>query len=621
MLLTIISFSFSAFAEGEVTSVERTQFEESNTYYEYDLATKTLTISGNGDTPSFSGNGQGQPWYEWRSAQYISKVVFEEGITSIGNYFLYQVQADSILLPSTLIKIGNYSFYSNNKIAELEIPFGVTSMGTQAFRYCAALKSIDLPDTLLTIGNNSFEGCKAIEEITIPYSVTSIGTKAFLNCSKLLSVNFQSLTSSVRIGDNCFTGCALLKEISIPINASVEKYAFGFKNTSGTKYTDTKMKVFKDSKGHAYAITSAVSYELFDTIDVDCAIGYSNEYTSENVSENYTYRFVPNSTEKYNIYTRGDCDVEAILTKDSKTISTTEDISDNDRNFCISEILTAGEEYIITVSSLKSNGNYTLWIYPDNINSIGIKSTPITVNAERDMKIIDDSLLNKFVIDISFSNGLSDKLYYQNDFFNGTYLKQKGMNLTCGNTHGAIEIGDVYAEYPLSIEHSYEKKEIPYTVDDDGYYLYSCVLCDDSYKDGYIKTPSIKLTGRIVFPARNNKSPSDKPYNYISKIVVKDIATTGQRTYYIDENGYFEIRSFKNFDATFYNDYGDNVTISLNVTNLEPYTVVDKGSIVVNAYDFNNDQYVNAKDYAIYLKEKRSSLPKDYMDLFSKNLI
>lgn len=613
IMLSSLSFAITSFADDTPTAnIEKTQLGTSNTFFEYDLNSKVLTISGTGATPSFSSNGQNQPWYDWRS-DLIETVIFEEGITAIGNYFLYQTQASNITLPSTLKTIGNYVFYSNSKLTEIDIPFGVTSIGTQAFRYCSKLSNVNLPDTLLTIGSNAFEGCKALEEIEIPYSITTIYSKAFFNCTALASVKFQSLTSSVKIGDYCFVGCANLKELTVPLNATMSKASFGYKTTT-TKYTDAKMNVYSESNGYNYAISNA-AYSIYDIIDIDVAIANTNAYTDDNISKKHIYRFVPKTTEKYNIYSRGDCDVEAIMTHNSTEIATTEDISLTDKNFCISMELTAGEEYIITVSSLKSTGTYTLWVYPDSIASIDIKSKPVIANAAADMKKVDENLLSGFIINVNFTNGLTDKIYYKNDFFNGTYLKQKEVSFTCGEANGAIEIGDVYAEYPLTIEHTFNSKEVKYTVDEDGYTLYSCVLCDSNYKDDYVKTPSITIVGKLVFPNSNNK-----PFTHIDKIVVKESRISTNRTYYVDENGNFELHSFNNFDAEFFNKYSQNYSFSQDVSNAEPYSTVDLGTIVVNAYDFNNDQKINAKDYAIYLKEKRSIIPKDYIEFFKANL-
>lgn len=619
IVVSSISFAITSFAQDEISSIEKTPLGTTNTYYEYNSASRTLTISGEGATPNYSSNGQGQPWYDWRTS-YIDKVIVEEGVTIIGNYLFYQVQANEYTLPSTLTKIGDYSFYAQNKLQAIDIPFGVTSIGKQTFKNCINLKSINPPHTLLTIGANAFEGCKALAEITIPYSVTSLGTKAFLNCTTLSRVNFESLTASVKIGDYCFMGCGELKELYVPLNASISQNSYSYRTTSA-KYTDTTIFVFYESDGYNNAVASSMNYSLIDTIDIDLAVAYTNAYTESNLAKKYIYRFVPKTTEVYNFYTRGKCDVDAVLCDKNGVIATGDDISESDRNFCITKELTAEKEYFITITSVKSQGSYTLWAYPNNINSIDVKATPITVTAKENMKSVDDNLLEKFTLTINFTNGLQKKLYYKNDFFNGRYLKQSDVDFTCGENMGRIEIGDVYCEYPLTIVHTYTTKEVDYTVDNDGYTLHYCVLCGDSFKENFVPTPSIKVVGRLVFSEdKNANHESNKPFTYIEKIVLDDKKSITTRTYYLAEDGSFELHSFNSFDVEFINEHSKNVKFSINTESLEPYTVIDCGDIVVNAYDFNCDNKVNAKDYAIYIKEKRTVLPTDYMEFFIKHI-
>ena len=617
--VSIISNTIILHAE-EIESIEKTQLAGTTTYYEYDSEKQLLTISGKGSTPNFSSNGQGQPWYNWRSTA-VKEVVVEEGVETLGSYFFYQMRASKYSLPSTLKKIGNYCFYSALNLTELDVPFGVTSIGIQAFRYNSTLKKISLPDTLKTIDTRAFEGCTGLTEFEVPYSVTSISTYAFYNCSNLSSFEFQSMTSAVSIGKNCFTGCANLTELSVPLNATLNANSFGYKSSS-TKYPEVMLNVFPNSNSYNYAIVNSIKYNLIDTVKTECAVGYTNTYDKESRDKIFTYSFIPDTTEKYCIYTRGNCDVDAVLYQAGNEIESSQDISSVDRNFSISTELEAGKEYILTICSFKSVGTYTLWIYPERIDSFTVNGMA-TADAEKDMKTIDDSLLENFVLSISFADGLTDKVYYKNDFFAGTQMKQHEAELYCGETTGYIEIGKATASYPLFINHNYEAKDIPYTVDEDGYTKYSCVLCDDSYKNNYVPTPAIKIKGKIVFAEdKLGNHDSNKPYPYISKIVVDDVKMVSDRIYYVDSDGSYTINTFNSFDATFLNEHGENISFSFNVGNLEPFTVVERPLIVIsNPYDFNNDKKVNAKDYAIFLKEKRSSLPKDYMEFFANFLL
>ena len=66
LAVTLLSFTPLAFAQSQTTDVKKTQLGSTDTYYQYNASQKLLTISGNGATASFSDNGVGQPWYDWR---------------------------------------------------------------------------------------------------------------------------------------------------------------------------------------------------------------------------------------------------------------------------------------------------------------------------------------------------------------------------------------------------------------------------------------------------------------------------------------------------------------------------------------------------------------------------
>lgn len=616
---SLFTFPLSAFADASQTDdIAKTRLGTTNTYYEFDASTGTLTISGEGETPNFSSNGSGAPWYDWRSDS-INAVIVEDGITSIGNYFLYQIQADSIILPDTITKIGSYALSYTRGVTSWEFQFGLTSIGTYAFYYCDTLESITLPDSLTTINTRAFQGCSSLKSITIPYSVKTLSSYAFYQCTALSDVSFQSMTSDISIGSNCFVGCTNLKTLTVPVNASMGSRAFGYKTTS-SKYTDVSMNVYADSAAQIYAEASSISYTLYNTIPAQTAVGYTNTYTDENISSTYEYHFIPDTTEKYNIYTRGTCDVEGYVTDSGgDVISENDDISDMDRNFALSAELEAGEEYSVTISSVKSQGEYALWIYPDEISSFTVEGSAVS-DAAADMTRVDDSLLASLVLDIDFASGLNDKVYYNADFFNGTYMTQYDTALACGDNTAYLAIGDITAPYSLHVNHNYESRDISYTVDDDGYTLYTCVLCGDEYSTDYVPTPAIKITGTAVFAEDwNGSHDNNVPYTY-SEIVIYDVGTYQERTYPINSDGTWQINTFNNIDVYLKNNEGRTFYFSYLVNDLEPYTVVDYGTIAVNAYDFNSDDKVNGKDYAIFIREKRAEYGADYWQ-FAHNFV
>ena len=104
----------------------------------------------------------------------------------------YGTSIKSIVIPDTVIKIGNYTFYNaaslknvvfNNKNS-LEIQ-------ANAFQGCTGLESIDLKN-VTSIGNYAFQGCSGLESVTIGEDCESIGVSAFNGCNALKTVTIDS---------------------------------------------------------------------------------------------------------------------------------------------------------------------------------------------------------------------------------------------------------------------------------------------------------------------------------------------------------------------------------------------------------------------------------------------
>ena len=93
----------------------------------------------------------------------------------------------------------------------------VTSIGDDAFTYCAMLKSITIPDSVTSIGSNAFESCRNLTSITIPDGVTSIEDRAFAGCESLTSITIPDSVTS--IGGQAFIGCTDLSAVTFLGNA------------------------------------------------------------------------------------------------------------------------------------------------------------------------------------------------------------------------------------------------------------------------------------------------------------------------------------------------------------------------------------------------------------------
>ena len=130
-------------------------------------------------------------------------------------------------IPQGTTKIGDYAFIFLRTLRSVTIPNTVTSIGKEAFRYCALtsitipnitiikshtfadnpITSVIIPNSVTTIEYSAFDSCKSLTDLTIPNSVTSlVGSNVFPGCSKLMNVtiengfnaNYLNLSASTR---------------------------------------------------------------------------------------------------------------------------------------------------------------------------------------------------------------------------------------------------------------------------------------------------------------------------------------------------------------------------------------------------------------------------------------
>ncbi len=156
-------------------------------FWTFDESAGTLTITGSGAMYSYS-SPYDVPWGAYRER--ITELVLPEGLTSI----------------------GSNAFFGCTKLKSVTIPSGVTGIGKTAFANCSGLQSAALGDNVTTIGELAFT-CTGLTSITIPESVTNVGSSAFTDCSRLQSVTFSD--SAAYIGGWAFSGCSQLNAVSL----------------------------------------------------------------------------------------------------------------------------------------------------------------------------------------------------------------------------------------------------------------------------------------------------------------------------------------------------------------------------------------------------------------------
>ena len=102
------------------------------------------------------------------------------------------------------------NLYLNGELAtNLNIPMGVTSIGSYAFQGCSAITSVTIPSSLTSIGETVFSDCSGLTSISIPGSVTSIGNGVFDNCTSLKDLRIEDGNEVLTLGKNSKSGKGL----------------------------------------------------------------------------------------------------------------------------------------------------------------------------------------------------------------------------------------------------------------------------------------------------------------------------------------------------------------------------------------------------------------------------
>ena len=150
--------------------------------------------------------------------------------------FMGATEMTSIKFNIALTAIPESAMDGCKKLAVVEIPSTVTSIGQNAFRYCA-MTSVTLPEGLLDIGQRAFYSCKTMESVNLPSTLTTIGNYAFNDCDALTSIAFPESITAIpanvcydckvlaevkfgskveSIGGNAFQYCESLKTVELP---------------------------------------------------------------------------------------------------------------------------------------------------------------------------------------------------------------------------------------------------------------------------------------------------------------------------------------------------------------------------------------------------------------------
>lgn len=248
--------------------------------YSFNSSTGVLTITkGSADGSYAAGEMEDFASYssysKWGSgnAGKITKVIVEDGVTSIGKYAFYDLSAlEEVEIASSVKSIGSYAFQSS-PITSIELSEGLETIESFAF-WGADFTEITIPASVKVIGFNAFEDCTALTTVKFAgEGLEYVGTYAFKECSALTDIEFPAsvhqvnenvfystkwLTDNTVEGEYVICGSTLIDENDVVYRGTDWTVPDGIICIAGGALADTKASIVR-TNDVKYVSASAAS--------------------------------------------------------------------------------------------------------------------------------------------------------------------------------------------------------------------------------------------------------------------------------------------------------------------------------------------------------------------------
>lgn len=120
----------------------------------------------------------------------LNSITIPEGVTSLEKAaFSLCRTLYSINLPSTINKLGNNCF-QGACLKSISLPEGIETLPFFSLGF-TTLSHISIPNSVKVLDTSTFECCYYLESIDIPIGLTSIGSYTFANCPSLKTINYE----------------------------------------------------------------------------------------------------------------------------------------------------------------------------------------------------------------------------------------------------------------------------------------------------------------------------------------------------------------------------------------------------------------------------------------------
>jgi hypothetical protein len=139
-------------------------------------------------------------------------VIIDSDCSYLANYAFFGCGMQSITIPSSVITLGNGTFYNCENLKNVTInSTTILNFLDYLFYNCSSLESVTFPSKLISIGRYTFSGCYKLKSIVLPEKVELIEEFAFSRCRNLESITIGKVLTSVEV--SAFQNCSSLKTV------------------------------------------------------------------------------------------------------------------------------------------------------------------------------------------------------------------------------------------------------------------------------------------------------------------------------------------------------------------------------------------------------------------------
>ena len=156
----------------------------------------------------------------FRDCTGLTSLTIGTGVTDIENSaFAGCTNLTSVTIPDSVTSIGQFAFMECSALASLYLGDGLTSIGSSAFSRCISLVGVNIVPSITSISYATFEFCLSLNSVTGCDGLTNISQNAFQGCRAFTTFTIPSTVTT--IGQNAFGGCTGLVTLSIPNSVSI----------------------------------------------------------------------------------------------------------------------------------------------------------------------------------------------------------------------------------------------------------------------------------------------------------------------------------------------------------------------------------------------------------------